>query len=172
MKILNLSLTQTQTKLLTFTSLMGISLLLPAVIHNQLITGPIINALLFFSVALVGAEQAILIGLIPSTVAISRGLLPIAMAPMMPFIMISNTILILLFARLRKINSWTGIVVGSVVKATFLSAVSYLVMPSLVPAALTTKLQAGMSWLQLVTALVGGGIYWLFKTQFLATQDE
>lgn len=157
--IAELSLSQAQVKLLTFTTLLGASLLVPAVIHNQLITGPIVNALLFLSASLLGSEQAILIGLIPSTAAVSRGLLPLAMAPMMPFIMLSNTILISIFSRLRTTHPWLGIIAGSAAKAGFLSLIAYLVMPDLVPSAVAGKLQAGMSWVQLMTALAGGGLY-------------
>lgn len=159
-----ISLSRVHTRVITFISFLGVSALLPALIHNQFITGPIINALLFLSVAFLSRDLAILIGIIPSTVAISRGLLPIAMAPMMPFIILANTLLIIVFARLKDLSQPLAILLSSLVKAGFLSLVTALILPQLVPTTLATQLQANFSWVQLITALSGGMIYWLVVT--------
>ena len=87
-----------------FVGLMLVASVLPRFVHNQFITGPIINATLFLAAAILGSGPAILIGLVPSVVALSSGLLPVHLAPMVPFIMISNAILILVFNYLKKIN--------------------------------------------------------------------
>jgi len=67
-------------------------------IHSQWITGSIVNMVLILSVFLVGVRGAVLIGLLPSTIALGTGLLPAALAPMLPFIIISNIILVLVFS--------------------------------------------------------------------------
>ena len=68
--------------------------------HSQWITGPIVNAVLILSVFMVGARGALLIGMLPSTIALSTGLLSVVLAPMIPFIIISNSILILILSSL------------------------------------------------------------------------
>jgi hypothetical protein len=65
-------------------------------IHSQWITGPIVNVALILSVFLIGVRGAVLIGLLPSTIGLGSGLLPAVLAPMIPFIIISNIILVLI----------------------------------------------------------------------------
>ena len=52
--------------IISFLFLAGLSILVPAFFHIQFITGPIINAILFLSVILLGRSNALLIGIIPS----------------------------------------------------------------------------------------------------------
>ncbi len=154
-------------KLIHFSGLLAINLFLPAIIHQQLVTGSIINAILFWAAITLGPNEAILLGLIPSTVAISRGLLPMAMAPMMPFIMLANALLVFVFSQLktRQMPGFMAVSLASLAKAGLLSLVSFYLMPSLVPAPLASSLQAAMSWLQLITALLGGSIYLLVDSK-------
>ena len=91
-------------KILLFIGLMAIAIVIPHYVHNQFITGPIVNAVLFISAVMLGTGNAILIGLFPSMVALVSGLLPVPLAPMVPLIMISNTILIVVFSYFRKVN--------------------------------------------------------------------
>lgn len=63
--------------------------------HSQWVTGPIVNAALILSVFLLDIRGAMLIGLLPSTIALSTGLLPATLASMVPFIIISNVIFVL-----------------------------------------------------------------------------
>jgi uncharacterized membrane protein len=105
-----------------------------------------------------GPQNAILVGLIPSVVALSTGLLPAVLAPIIPFIMISNTILILTFAYLRRKNFWLGVTAASVLKFVFLFSMSAMVMDS--------KMASMMSWPQLLTALAGGVIAYLALKSF------
>jgi len=72
--------------------LTGVAILAPFCI-SQLITGTLVNATLFSAVLLVNFPAAVLVALIPSLIAVSVGTLPAAMAPMVPYIMISNIIL-------------------------------------------------------------------------------
>jgi len=68
---------------------------LPFLIHIQWFTGPIINAILILTLFLVGIRSAFVVCLVPSLMALSGGLLPAILAPIIPFIMISNVIFVL-----------------------------------------------------------------------------
>jgi riboflavin transporter len=166
-----LNLTQTKTKIGIGVALATV--LLPTLVHNQLITGPLINTLLLLTTLTLGTSAALTIGLIPSLIALSRGLLPIALAPAVPFIMVSNAIYILVFAKfikndeIRK-NKITnkgfalGVTAGSIAKFAFLTSASQLILPRLfTSAAITQKAAFMLSAPQLVTALIGGVIAFL-----------
>lgn len=135
-----------------FIILIGIATAAP-LFHSQPITGSIVNATLFIAVVLLGVESAILVGLIPSLIALSTGLLPIVLAPMIPFIMAGNAILILAFNYLRNKNYWLAIVSASFIKFLFLFSVSREI---------SSTIAVMMSWPQLLTALTGGLIAYLF----------
>src|SRR4030066_2061396 len=94
-----------------FIALILIVGILPRFVHNQFITGPIVNATLFIGTVILGPASAMLIGLVPSVVALASGLLPMPLAPMVPFIMISNAILVWTFSYFRKINFGSGVIV-------------------------------------------------------------
>jgi len=148
-----------------FISLLAVATVAP-LFHCQPVTGPIVNAILFVSAVLLNQSQAILIGLIPSVVALSTGLLPPVLAPMVPFIMLGNTILIITFSYLRNKNYWLGVVTSSLLKFLFLYAASSIVINLLLKKAVATKVAVMMSWPQLITALVGGVIAYLFLKRF------
>lgn len=130
---------------------------IPFFVHQQLITGPIINALLLLSFLHIGKSKAYFLALIPSTVALSRGLLPMNLAPMVPFIMISNCLYIEVFSRLKN-NGFLAIFVASALKTLFLFTISKLLMEKILAAALASKIATMMSWPQLATALLGGAL--------------
>ncbi len=125
-------------------------------VHNQIITGSIVNATLFVSAALLGLEGAILIGLLPSLFALTAGTLPMALAPLIPFIMLSNILLVLVFSSLGKADYWLKMVSAAVLKFIFLSAVSYWVVNLLLPGKIAGAAAAMLNWPQLITALLGG----------------
>jgi len=157
MYLKSLTITKAQALPLTkFIVLLSVATLLPAFIHLQYITGPIVNAILFISAALLGVEAAILIGLIPSLVALSMGLLPAVLAPMVPFIMVSNTIMIIIFAYFWQKNFWSGMIMASLLKFAFLFSASSLVINLLLKKEIAAQVAAMMSWPQLLTALTGG----------------
>lgn len=144
-----------------FIALVGIATVVP-LFHNQAIAGPIVNATLFVSVVILGAQNAILVGLIPSLIALSAGLLPPILAPMIPFIMVGNTILIIVFSYLKKRNYWLGVIVAGALKFIFLFSTSSIVINLLLKKEIATKVAVMMSWPQLLTALAGGLIAYLF----------
>ncbi|MCL5795776.1 MAG: iron hydrogenase [Patescibacteria group bacterium] len=142
-----------------FVSLMLIAIILPRFIHNQFITGPIVNATLFIGVATLGVGPTMLIGLVPSVTALASGFLPIAFAPIVPFIMIANTILVVSFSYLKQANYWLAVIFSSLVKYIFLYATSLIVTQLIVQKTIALKAAATMmAWPQLVTALAGGVI--------------
>ena len=147
------------------TSIQRITLLIifavsiPAIAHIQWITGPLVNALLFLAVIYCGLSGAILVGIIPSVIALSVGLLPVPLAPAVPYIMVSNAIMVIIFAAFRKQSYWLGVGFGALLKFGFLfmitSTIVKLASPQIAP-----KIAAMLSWPQLATALIGGGIAW------------
>ena len=144
-----------------FIALVGIATAAP-LLHQQAITGPIVNAVLFISVVLLGIRGAVLIALVPSLIALSVGLLSPVLAPMVPFIMTGNIILILVFSYLRKKNYWLAIVSASLLKFLFLWGTSSIVINLLFKKEIAAKIAMMMSWPQLLTALTGGLIAYLF----------
>jgi hypothetical protein len=147
-----------------FAVLLGVVTAAP-LINQQAITGTIVNVALFISTVLLGAQNAILIGLVPSLIALSVGLLPAVLAPAIPFIMIGNTILILVFDYLRQKNYWLGITVSGFLKFLFLFGTSSIVVSLLLKKEIAAKVAAMMSWPQLFTAMAGGVIaYFILKS--------
>ena len=150
---------------LEFVILLTIATIVP-LFHFQPITGPIVNAVLFIAVSLLGIQNAIFIGLIPSLIALSTGLLPAVLAPMVPFIMLGNAILIVVFGYLKRKNFWLGVVSASVLKFLFLFSTSSIVINLLLKKEVASKVAAMLSWPQLATALTGGIIAYLFLKVF------
>jgi hypothetical protein len=151
-------------KLAIFSTLISVAILLPTLIHSQAITGPVVNATLFLATTLFSPHIAILIGLLPSLVALTTGLLPASLAPMILFIMTGNTILILVFYYFQKKNFWLGITLASLLKFLFLFSTSSLVIGLLLKKELAKNVALMMSWPQFLTALAGGVItYFILK---------
>ncbi|MFH1533314.1 MAG: ECF transporter S component [Nitrospirota bacterium] len=141
--------------IIKFAALIGVATIVP-LFHFQPVTGPIVNATLFIAAATLGAQSAILVGLIPSIIALSSGLLPPVLAPMIPFIMLSNAILIMTYSHLAKQNYWLNIALASTIKFLFLFATSSVVINLLLQKEIADTVALMMSWPQLVTALAGG----------------
>lgn len=140
---------------------LSILLVLPAIIHQQLITGSLVNATLLLSAAFIGPVEAIVIGLVPSVVALSSGTLPLPLAPAIPYIMVANALYIYTFHLLHKKNILGAAVVAAVLKYAFLYGSTHLILVKLLQSAIFSKVIVMMSWPQLVTALIGGGIAFL-----------
>ena len=147
-------------KLIQATLLIGLSTISP-LIHNQSITGTIVNASLFISTMLLGSKIAILTGLLPSIIALSVGLLPIALAPIIPFIISSNIILVLTFNFLKEKSYWTGVLLASGLKFLFLFGVSSI-FTNFVLKKNFLNIAATMQLPQLLTAISGGVVAYFF----------
>ncbi len=143
-----------------FVLLLSIAVAAPLV-RQQAIAGTIVNAVLFVSVVSLGIRGAVLIALVPSIFSFSVGLLPIVLAPMIPFIMIGNIILILVFDFLRQKNYWLGMATGGFLKFIILTSVSQVVISLLLKKEIANQAAMMMSWPQLLTALSGGVVAYL-----------
>jgi len=167
-----------------FLSLAGVATILPFFIHLQWVTGPIVNAILIIALFLVGIRSALVICLLPSLMALSGGLLPAILAPVVPFIMIGNVIFVLSIdwiynnrIKLATIlrsgsdhanvnneenkNYWLGIIVGAGLKFIFLFASINFISRLLIKQELAVKVAQMMSWPQMATAVAGGMIAWV-----------
>ena len=143
-------------RILTFVVLGLFIGVVPAFVHNQWLTGPFINALLLLGCVLVGPMEAVVLGLVPSTVALSSGLLPLPLAPMIPFIMISNAIFIAVFHYINKKSFSFAVLLGAFLKFLFLFSFSTFLAQNLLAETLLPKIAVMMSWSQFATALLGG----------------
>ena len=157
---------------LKFLVLLSIATAGPLVgIHSQWITGPIVNATLILAVYLVGARGALLIGILPSTIALSSGLLPAVLAPMIPFIIIGNSLLILVVDWFKNnSNYWLGLLCGASAKYFLLALTSGVVIHLIAKQALALTVSQMMSWPQFVTAVLGGvlalGVMKIMKVEY------
>lgn len=116
----------------------------------QPFTGPAVNTMLFLSSAIVGIIGGVLIGALTPWIAFLNGILPPVLAPAIPFIMVGNAVLVILFGTLRRINIYLAIATAAVVKFLVLTiAVRFLIN---VPPKVSVMLQLP----QLYTAITGG----------------
>jgi len=150
-----------------FLILSAVVVFLPFVVHQQWLTGPIMNAVLILTLFLVGIRAALVLALIPSLMALSGGLLPAILAPVVPFIMISNVILIICLDWFNQVfkdkptGYWLGLITGASLKFLFLFLSVGFIGKLLLKQELLPKVAQMMSWPQLVTALIGGILAWL-----------
>ncbi|MCK4744693.1 iron hydrogenase [Candidatus Parcubacteria bacterium] len=150
-----------------FLVLSSAATILPFYIHTQWITGPLINAILILTLMSVGIRSALIVCLIPSLIAMSSGLLPAILAPIVPFIMIANTILVLTidwFDRCVKDKTkayWSGLFIGASLKFFFLYISVSFISKLLIKQELAVKVARMMSWPQFATAVIGGIIAWI-----------
>lgn len=140
---------------LQFILLVAVAIVAPMT-NNQFVAGPIVNATLFISAVTLGSPAAIMVGMIPSLFALSTGLLPAPLAPMVPFIIAGNALLVLVFNSLRRGSYPFSIVVSSFIKFLFLFATSSIVINILMKKSLAAQVAIMMSWPQFATALIGG----------------
>jgi len=153
--------------LTTFIALAGVATILPFYIHLQWFTGPIINAIFVLTLFLVGIRSALVICLVPSLMALSGGLIPAILAPVVPFVMIGNAIYVLVIDRLYESvkdsnrGYWLGIIFGALIKFLFLFFSINFITRLLLKKELATAVAQMMSWPQFATAAMGGMIAWI-----------
>jgi hypothetical protein len=151
-----------------FLGLSSLTVALPFFIHLQWATGPIVNALLIIVLFLIGIRSALVLCLIPSLMALASGLLPAVLAPVVPFIMIANVLYVLVIEWVYTNfkddfkGYWLGIIAGSLVKFLFLYFSVKIISGILIKQELMVKVAQMMSWSQLITALSGGMLAWIF----------
>jgi len=151
-----------------FGTLLAISVVAP-LFHFQIITGPLVNAMLFLAVLFLPIEGALMLCLLPSLIALSVGTLPVALAPMIPFIITSNAILVITFTSLKKKNFIAAVIFASFLKFIFLLSTSYLVLGLITQKQIAQKVAQMMSYPQFITALAGGLLAWLIIKTFKKT---
>jgi len=142
-------------------SLLGLSVVLPF-FNLQLVTGPLINAILFIATVVLGWKKTLWICLFPSVIAFSVGLLPAILGPMIPFIMIGNMILVVVFNPLWRKNWWLGVGAASFLKFLFLFGMSRLLFGLILRQSLPAAVADTLAWPQLYSALIGGVLAYLF----------
>jgi hypothetical protein len=141
---------------------------LPFLIHIQWLTGPIVNAILIIALFLIGIRGALLLCLIPSLMALAGGLLPAILAPVVPFIMISNVLLVLgvdfAYSRSRDAvrGFMAGVLAGATLKFLFLFLTVGVMSNLIIKKELSFAIVQMMSWPQFATALAGGVLAFMF----------
>ncbi len=136
-------------KITLFAAAAGI---VPSLGLRQEITGPLVNAMLLLAVGAVGIPSAMALGALPSLVAIGRGTHPVALLPMVPFIVLGNAAFVGVFGILRGRNFAIASGIASVIKLAVLSLTAMYVVH------LPGPLAAMMGLPQLYTALAGAVI--------------
>lgn len=147
-----------------FLALAGIATIVPFFFHIQWATGPMVNAILIIALFILGIRSAFLLCLIPSLMALAGGLLPPVLAPIVPFIMISNVLFVFAVDYFYRNHQnaikgfWIGLAAGASLKYLFLYFNTQLMASLLLKQELAAKVAMLMSWSQLATALAGGAI--------------
>ena len=155
--------------------IIALTLILQALGLPQLITGPLINAILFLTATLFGWLAGSLVGILTPLVAFFRGQLPPVLAPMLPFIAAGNVSLVLITSilfRLRLKNlkfSWTVLIpigIASVCKFVLLYSGIRVVLPAILGTRFPHPLEFMMALPQLLTAF-GGGILFVLLIRII-----
>jgi hypothetical protein len=148
---------------------------------NSFVVGPLVNAVIMTTVLVSGIQYGVMVGLLTPVMAALTGQLLPPMVPFMPFIMLGNITLAIVFGLLAKhagkFGSFIGIVVGAVLKTLVLVlSVKYLITLfgiNMAPKVME-KLYAAMSYPQLYTAIAGGIIalllYAVYKKAYLKSR--
>lgn len=125
---------------------------------KQLLTGSLVNLVLFVFTAAVGTWSGVVIGLCSSVLAYFFGIGPIL--PVVPVVACGNALLCLVFGLLRKgdrVPDVLSVVIAAVLKCAFLWLLVPMVIRAVgVPDKQVAALSVMFSWPQGVTALIGG----------------
>jgi hypothetical protein len=159
-------------KISSIVSMALVILFVPQLFPSQLLAGPIINATLIISLFLFGLRPTLILCFVPSTIALLSGILPVIIAPIVPFIMASNVIYVVIINLSKKISEnsslsyWSGIIFASFAKFLFLFLSVYLVTNLFIEGSVSQKIISMFSWTQLFTAVTGGVIAYFFLKLF------
>jgi hypothetical protein len=124
--------------------------------HNQIVTGTIVNAVLFLSVMLFGFRKASVVAIAPSIVSFAIGLFPVSLAFFVPYIIVSNLVLMGNYAALSGARKSIRIGTSVLLKFAFLFATSQVFFHGFMGQAISSAFAASMSYPQLITAALGG----------------
>lgn len=154
-KIKAITINSSREKIFLWISLALIAGITPLFLHEQWITGPLVNAILVAATLTLGPWEAIAIAFIPSGMALASGLLPVVLAPTIPVIIIGN-ILLISGVQLFKNKPLFGILTGAVAKFIWLTIASTWILQFFIPGNFIAKVGTMLSWPQLATAILGG----------------
>ncbi|MBD3383702.1 ECF transporter S component [candidate division KSB1 bacterium] len=136
----------------------------------QPITGPVVNMMLFLTTLLLNSTAGVLLGCITPLMALLRGQLPPPLLPMVPFIMLANAGLVLVFRIVRrsvtmrqryKTNYILAVVLASAIKFVILYSAVEILLPAFIGKSLPRPFVLAMSFPQLITAITGGVLAFL-----------
>ncbi|OIO07206.1 hypothetical protein COX68_00705 [Candidatus Falkowbacteria bacterium CG_4_10_14_0_2_um_filter_41_15] len=141
-------------------ALAGLASFLPFFIHIQWLVGPIVNAILIIVLFLSGLRSAIVVSAVPSLMALAGGLLPVFLAPAIPFIIASNIIFVsIIYYQYYNSNQtdayWRVSFLGAFVKFTFLFLSAQFLSFFIANPKAATVLGVMLGWSQLFSALAG-----------------
>jgi hypothetical protein len=163
MEAKTITLPKTQTILLEY-ALVSLAFFIPFFISGpQLLTGTLINTLLFLFVSQTKSKKVLPIMILPSIGALLNGIIfgkfTVFILYFLPFIWISNYILVEVF---RKVSSkkpfLISVVLSSLLKCAFLFSIAYFFTLAKVVPMIFLQL---MGLFQLYTAILGGGVAFL-----------
>ena len=169
--------------------LISITLIIEMIGLPQPVTGPLVNMMLILTTLILNPLAGIILGAITPTVALIRGQLPSILFPMVPFIIVGNASLVLIFALVLKpvknkntlvlvksITHWLAIIAASTAKFVWLYLSVRTFLPLLLGRSLPNKIMALMALPQLITALLGGIfaliVYQLFMSRYSTLASE
>lgn len=154
---------------LVFLGLALLSFVIPfSLSSSQLITGTIVNTILFSSAIFLPRKLFLPIIIFPSLGVLSRGLIFGPLTPFLfyfiPFIWLGNLSLVLVFKKtFPYLGYWLSVLLAALVKLTVLfSSASFFFRLDIVPRLFLTT----MGFNQLVTACLGGFSAFLFFKKF------
>jgi hypothetical protein len=146
-----------QTRRITRTGiLLALTLVIQWVRMPQLFTGTAINAMLIITTCIVGVWEAVCIGCITPIVALMVGIIKPPLAPVIPFIIGSNAILVLLFHGIKKKNTYIAMITAAFIKFIFLFVATRWVLTTILPKPILQKVAITFGMIQFFTALAGG----------------
>jgi hypothetical protein len=130
---------------------------------TQPFTGPMVNAMLILTTLVVGMKGGVAVGALTPWIAFIRGIIPASLAPMIPFIMLGNAVMVIVFCLLIKRNQWVALALGALAKyMVVITVIGYVLN-------LPPKLAQAFQIPQLYTAFAGGA-FALFIYRMLPVQ--
>ena len=150
--------------------LIALTLIIEMLGLPQPITGPLINMMLFITTIVLAPTAGLVLGGLTPLIATLRGQLPGFLIPMVPFIVIGNALLVLVFAGIRRLFNrfhnesnlvlsipvWLGIVGAAFVKFVWLFYSASIFVPLLLQKSVPEQFITMMAMPQFITALIGG----------------
>jgi hypothetical protein len=137
----------------------------------QLITGTLVNAVLFTMAEYVGMEYAVTLGIFTPLCAMISGVLPLPLLAMAPVIALANAVLVVSYGLLKRFTVF-GLIVPAILKFSFLYAVTFVLLKNPLQVSMSGQAQIlalpqnfiiMLRWPQLATALAGGMLFFIYR---------